>query len=59
MNHVLFVAREVKYRDRNYLLGSLMALEVRNKELSSYKNSRGEVREGGKGICSASVEVEN
>lgn len=36
-----------------------MALEVRNKALSSYENSRGEVREGERGIHSASVELEN
>lgn len=59
VNHLLFVARKVKYRDRNYLLRSLLALEVRNKELSSYEKSRREVREGGRGICSASVELEN
>lgn len=36
-----------------------MALEVKTKELPSYENSRGEVKERGRGIRSASVELEN
>lgn len=44
VDHPLFVAWEVKYRHRNYLLGNLMALEVRNKELPSYENSRSQGR---------------
>lgn len=58
MNHLLFVARKVKYRDRVYLVKSLMSLEVGNKELSLEENSI-EERGWGRGIQSNSEELEN